>query len=380
MTKSNGKLIMVCVFICLIILSINSSAVKAQSAVAIVINSDGSVSGTSLIQRNGDVCRLTGSINNVPITVLCDNIVLDGEGFVLKGAGGWGTPGVPGVENTAAICLTCSNVTVQNFNISGWETGVAGTYNGNIVSDNNISRTEAAVAIYADNYTVRGNFLANSIYAVYVKGNGTYVSQNQIVNNYGGVMIYPSLMTTITQNNFANNTIDINIGTYADFSYQIYDNNFIIKAGTTVAATTSDALGPVDEGTLASWDNGSVGNYWSDYATKYPNAIEIGNSGIGDTPYLIRVNPTVIDRYPLMTPVSIQNVAETSSVQTPTPTSTPNTAVSKAVSSSGSSPNPRSSISEASLIAALIIAVASCVAVLAFRNKLFWLQKNGKPA
>jgi hypothetical protein len=35
------------------------------------------------------------------------------------------------------------------------------------------------------------------------------------------------------------------------------------------------------------WDNGSLGNYWSDYLTKYPNASEVGNTGIGDTPYVL---------------------------------------------------------------------------------------------
>lgn len=50
-----------------------------------------------------------------------------------------------------------------------------------------------------------------------------------------------------------------------------------------------------------SWDNGSVGNYWCDYLAKYPNASEIGDSGIGDTPYIIKANNT--DNYPLMAPV-----------------------------------------------------------------------------
>jgi hypothetical protein len=49
------------------------------------------------------------------------------------------------------------------------------------------------------------------------------------------------------------------------------------------------------------WDNSSFGNYWNDYLTKYPNASEIGNSGIGDTPYVI--DAYNIDHYPLMAPV-----------------------------------------------------------------------------
>jgi hypothetical protein len=60
-----------------------------------------------------------------------------------------------------------------------------------------------------------------------------------------------------------------------------------------------------------SWDNGTVGNFWSDYQVKYPNASEIGSSGIGDSPYII--DQTNRDNYPLVMPY------ETSPSQEPTP-------------------------------------------------------------
>jgi nitrous oxidase accessory protein NosD len=50
------------------------------------------------------------------------------------------------------------------------------------------------------------------------------------------------------------------------------------------------------------WDNGTVGNYWSNYTQKYPNVREVGSSGIGDIPYVIGTNNT--DFHPLITPVS----------------------------------------------------------------------------
>ena len=43
------------------------------------------------------------------------------------------------------------------------------------------------------------------------------------------------------------------------------------------------------------WDNGSNGNYWSDYTGD-----DAGGDGIGDTPYVIDENNQ--DRYPLMKP------------------------------------------------------------------------------
>jgi hypothetical protein len=61
------------------------------------------------------------------------------------------------------------------------------------------------------------------------------------------------------------------------------------------------------------WDNGSEGNYWSDYTGNDTNA-----DGIGDTPYIIDENRK--DNFPLMFPYDIENntiirpSAETSSV------------------------------------------------------------------
>ena len=78
------------------------------------------------------------------------------------------------------------------------------------------------------------------------------------------------------------------------------------------------------------WDNGSVGNYWSNNTIKYPNASEVGNTGIGDTSYVIerewyttREYPDVknVDNYPLMCPYDIEN--DTIAFPTPQPTSTP---------------------------------------------------------
>jgi len=374
--KTNRKLTIICVLLCLSILNLTSFGVRAQSAGAIVINADGSVSGTSLIQHQGNIYRFMGNIQDSPITVLCCNIVLDGEGFSLQGADGWGTPGVAGLEDTAAIDLTCSNVTVQDFVISGWETGVAGAYDGNAVADNNISRTENAIAIYADNYIVSGNCLSDNIYGVYIKGSGNLVSQNLIAYNYCGIMIFPTLKTTVTKNNFTENGICFTLGTYEDFSYLIYDNKFIINLNTTIVSTNSDALGPTDPGTLPPWNNGSAGNYWSDYTAKYPNATQIGNSSVGDTSYLIRTDPTIIDRFPLMIPTLTQNANQTSSNQTT------NANLSTAISRAGSpvsSQSTKSTSSEISLVAAASIAVALFIVVLAFRRKLFWLQEGSNP-
>lgn len=366
----NEKIVFVCVLICLVSLTGLVSHVKAQTGGAIFINSDGSVSGTNLIQRDGNVYRLTSNIGDSPITVLFNNIVLDGEGFSLQGAGGWGIAGKSGVESSAAINLTCSNVTVRDFNINGWEVGVLGVFNGNTIVNNIITETSRAVAVYADNYSISGNYLANSIDCVRIEGANITIKQNQIISNSNGILITSSLAVTITANNFSNNSVAVNMDNMPP-SIEIYQNNFKIAADASIVAVTTDAFpGFPNGGTLPPLDNGAVGNYWSDYAAKYPNATQIGDTGISNTPYLIRTNPTAIDRYPLITPVTIQNIT------IPSPTQMPTTNL-----SAETSPSPKASQNSTqnheltTLIAALTaILVMLCIVVLAFRQKLFWSQ------
>lgn len=45
--------------------------------------------------------------------------------------------------------------------------------------------------------------------------------------------------------------------------------------------------------TTCTWDDGNYGNYWSDYTVRYPNATEIGSSGVWDTPY--QIDPDDVD-------------------------------------------------------------------------------------
>ncbi len=96
--------------------------------------------------------------------------------------------------------------------------------------------------------------------------------KNLEIKGFGyGIWLYSSSNNTIYHNNFIDNT------------QQVY----ILKSG---------------YGNL--WDDGypSGGNYWSDYEERYPNATEIDDSGIWDTPYVIDENNQ--DNYPLMEPWS----------------------------------------------------------------------------
>ena len=324
-------LIIVLLFSALVVIQFTNS-VAAHTYSFITIKPDGIIEGTDKIQRNGNVYTLTDDIINSTITVTCNDVVLDGSGFTLRGPTGW-------VSGIGAINLTCSNVTVENFNIIGfWEAGILGAYNENNIINNNITETDRALAIYANGYCIKSNYLADNHIGIRIVGRNNNITQNHIVDNYVGFRI-----TNSSKNNITTNIIEKNVqAIVTDYGgFQVYHNNFInqtIGSGggweAMILSTNYFYLG-VNVTSKPEWDNGypSGGNYWSDYAIKYPNATEIGNSGIGDTAYFIGISCAInstyantyiveaVDRYPLMIPfiVSEPVIPISSPIPSPSP-------------------------------------------------------------
>ena len=245
-------LIMLILFSAVIAIQFTNS-VTVQAYSAITIKSEGNMEGTDKIQRNGNVYTLTDDIINSTITVTCNNVVLDGSGFTLHGPTGW-------VNGIGAINLTCSNVTVKNFNIVGfWEAGITGAYNGNTIIDNNITKTDRAIAIYADDYHIEGNYLADNDIGIRIDGKNINVTQNHIVNNYVGFRT-----TNSSNNNIVSNIIEENLeAIVTDYGgFQVYHNNFInqtIGSGgaweAMILSTAYFSLG-VNVTLKPDWDNG----------------------------------------------------------------------------------------------------------------------------
>jgi nitrous oxidase accessory protein NosD len=95
-------------------------------------------------------------------------------------------------------------------------------------------------------------------------------------------------------NVIAENNITESFSITSSNSNLFFENNFMYEI---------DRFGLSVGGGVNFWDNGSIGNYWSDYLVRYPNATVIGSMGIGDTAYSINDNNT--DNYPLMAPHEI---------------------------------------------------------------------------
>ena len=306
----------------IIFCAIQTQFVKAQSTSPICIRSDGSVDpATAPIQHVGNAYKILANINNTSLVVEKNNIVLDGQGFKL-GSGIY-------ASGQAAINLTCTNVTVMNFHITGWQVGVLGVFDGNTIVGNNFTQNGYDLAIYANNYKVTGNYLGSER----IVGNNNIISQNIIsLRGYtSGFWISSSSGTIIEANDITLTKETTSFISTDNGNFQVYHNNFVnIEVNTGGAFLFIISYPQQTTDSSPPWDNGypSGGNYWSDYASRYPNATEIDSSGIGNTPYVNSVAPVVIDRYPLITQYNVPTpTIPTQPNQSPSPSLTPSPSV-----------------------------------------------------
>ena len=188
------------------------------------------------------------------------NIAIDGAGYTLDGNGTGGIDLTNGIGQNPTRA-TISNVTIENLYILN---GGVGTNGG---------------------------------------GNDTFFN-DYISNSLGGACIF--LMGDCDYNNITFCTLNGSNGTAIEMVYGANYNGTI---------TENNIMGGV---MLWLSVGGNVDrNYWSDYLTRYPNATEIGSSGIGNTPYVYATGYQ--DSHPLMKPVAIPLTG--SSLELPTSSS-----------------------------------------------------------
>jgi nitrous oxidase accessory protein len=129
------------------------------------------------------------------------------------------------------------------------------------------------ILLSSQNNSIENNFISDCRYngIEFVEdANYNQVKANTIINNGVGINFWNSSNNIVYSNNFINNEAPISI-------YPLNDSN--------------------------SFDNGTMGNYWSNYNKRYPNATEIDDSGIWNTPFYI--NEYNIDHYPLKQTVEV---------------------------------------------------------------------------
>jgi parallel beta-helix repeat protein len=162
--------------------------------------------------------------------------------------------------------------------------------------NNSIARNRISAAAFfgihlisSFNNSIVENSASEYSYGIYLDASTHNVlTQNNVTNNKHGLYIDGSSDNTIVANTIVGNKLD-GVFLYGHSNNNtFYINNF---------AGNTQQIGSYG-GPRNLWDNGSRGNYWSDFSSRYPNSTEIDSSGVWNTVYVIDANNT--DNYPLM--------------------------------------------------------------------------------
>jgi parallel beta-helix repeat protein len=301
MSKSVFGLLLILLFISLATLALEISPVKASFS--ITINGDGSIfpQWAPLSTSDNLTYTLTGNVTSEfdGVVIERDNIIFNGAGYTVQGVGS------SSMINGISLIGRC-NDTVENVNVNGFECGIELSicYVGNnTITGNNVTNNWDGIyciTVYNDNCIAGNNITNNGFGIVFWHASNDSITGNNIsANQSAGILLISSQYNTIMGNNITNNQWGINTecGNEGDpiplsSDNNIYLNNFInnseqVNMSVVMYDSSVTALTPNN------WDNGTYGNYWSNY-----NGTEIDHSGIGDTLYIIDASNA--DHFPLI--------------------------------------------------------------------------------
>ena len=328
----------------------------------ITINGDGSITGTSNIETTDSVTyTFTGNITGY-ITVERNNIVIDGAGYTLEGAGDQ--------EDNGIFLSGITNVTIRNTRIVNFEVGVwlFAYSNNNTVTENTFVGNDFPLSISVSSYnTVSENVLTDndngiwldtalgyddvSSYYNLISGNNITLSfwdsialangasnntiiGNNAVNNQYGITIGNLCCDNIVSGNFVDETqsgwgIRVEYHGYRNiisgnnikntgYGFYFFRASYNNLTGNNVVDSTYGVYF-YESSDNKFWHNNFIdntqqvdidlesANVWDDgypsggnYWSDYSGS-DANSDGIGDTPYTIDSNNT--DNYPLMAPL-----------------------------------------------------------------------------
>ena len=306
------------VLVFLVLLLASVCQFELVSAVdSVVIRSDGSVEGNGLVFSGGVYVFVQDIYGQ--ILVEKDDVTVDGSGYVLAGLKGgiflenrsgvvvggvtvvdapFGITVVDGKNNqiTESNCSihlqdTFNNTIYGNERISLLFSNAS----ENIVNGNNITSSDVygfKLQKFSNQNIIFGNNVTENTSGIEFHGesNNNTVYENNITHNSQGMIFYSSFNNSIYDNMISFNT---NSAMYLQSTGKnmFYGNDFVDNGDPIVCWYSSNI-----------WDNGTKGNYWSDY-----NGTDADGDGIGDTPYYILTvdfegESHDSDNYPLMEP------------------------------------------------------------------------------
>lgn len=303
-----------------------ASAFKVQPAKAeetIYIRANGTIDPptASISTADNFTYTLTGNIvsSGNGIIVERNNIIIDGNGDSLQGAGSGKGIGLTGNENVTIKNTKIKNYyygvmlfSSSNYNIVFGNNLTANTGFGillqhssnNNISANNIANNENGILVYdsSDYNSISGNNITENTYygiQLLISSNNDVHGNKIMENSRDGVWLNSSSDNSIYGNNITTNSPNgINLGN--SLNNTIYHNNFEDNTQHVYSYHSTNI-----------WDNGypAGGNHWSSFAGndlhRGQNQNEANHDGIIDTPYIINANDR--DNYPLTKPYGGQH-------------------------------------------------------------------------
>lgn len=217
--------------------------------------------------------------------------------------------------------------------------------NSNFISNNTLS---ADVSLQnGDSNTIYDNKIEGSLYVGQVgSASSNLIAKNMIEGSTtdGAIIMFSGSNNEFYGNLVINNSVGLALGATGIGVNQNNEYNNVFFYNMFIENSEGNVVNRQVVGSN-SFDNGSVGNYWDNYLTKYPNSTEVDNSGVGNTPYQVYGN--IPDNYPLIAPfdlssISIEIPAWINSLSTPLPMPTfpPQNLLSSQTNSSSSTPTP----------------------------------------
>ena len=310
-----------------VVLQVKIPITKAQVTITVPDNYP-TIQGALNNTQSGDTIYVkTGTYNeNIVLPNGLVNVTIQGENeynTILNGSVSYSYPGGPLSNNIQLASLTITGGITASFSpgatnpplltisgcyfndfsaIGGSYTFIGNTINGglfidgremngnsygNIIENNIFQNCGITFEQYCGGNTVKGNTISNAYVGINAAFGGDTIEDNWIKNCSAGIAIGNPSGGDIEQNTLEFNTYGLEF--ISDQGTNIVNNNFIDN--------TYQAASGYDLGMSPNvWNN----NYWSDYLVKYPGAVEIGSTGIGNTPYVI--DSTDQDNHPLLTP------------------------------------------------------------------------------
>jgi parallel beta-helix repeat protein len=238
-------------------------------------------------------------VNCSNILVKDSMIIGNGEGILVAYTKNSLIYNVTSTRNKRGIRLTSSsnNEILQcNLTNNDWVGIVIEASSNNTVHECVISKNVKGIILSESNIlnkrslqnTVAYNNISQNTYGAWLSfSSSNEFCQNYISKNHHNIVLESSENNVLYENVLAEGSFGMSLS-YSEKNI-VYCNNFV---NNTVQVYVKDLF------SKNIWDNGSRGNFWSNYT-----GVDMDGDGVGDTPHGVNANDQ--DRYPLMKPWTI---------------------------------------------------------------------------